>query len=163
MKKLLFIISILFLAATCEKKTTVNISVNDNFNTVQSGFIKASLVAGFDHVYDSCTLLIDDFKNAKQYKYESKQPVFNNLSLSSGNYGLSVYAPDTYEIQFYMSFIAYNRDIDIITGVNNIVLQAESSQSLILVDKASVDSGPTIKGLIMERVMHSVELKKTSN
>jgi hypothetical protein len=147
MKKLLF--AVLFLA--CEP--IINVSTDIAFNVRQNGFIKASLVTGFDHKYDSCTLLIDDHKNGTQVKVENNVPVFSNISLSEGQYGFSISTPDPHEIQFYMDFLAYDTDVTVIKGTNNIVLNAETNQSLILVDKNSVDAAPTVKGLVMELPM----------
>lgn len=150
MKKLILII----LVALGACQTRVNVTTTNSFDTiVQSGFIKASLVTGFEHKYDSCKLIIDDRKNGTQVTIENDVPIFNNISLSEGKYGFAVTTPDPYEIQFYMDFIAYDTDVDIVKGTNNIILNAETNQSLILVDKNSVDSAPTVKGTVMELQM----------
>ena len=126
-------------------KPNVNVTVSDNFTTVNSGFIKASIVTGFEHQYDSVELTVTNRANGLQYFYNNTVPIFNNISLSVGNYGFYMDTPEPDSIQSFMSFIAFRLDNAITSGDNDIVLDASSEQALILVERSTVDGAPTIQ------------------
>ncbi len=139
MKKLL----ILLFVVSCTP--TVDVRISENYVTMQSGFVKASLVDGFEHVYDSCELVVTNKATGVQYIYNAPQPVFDNISISHGNYGFYMSTPDPDSIQAYMAFTAYDTLVSIVSGANTVTLPAESRQALILVDKNTVDGAPTIQ------------------
>jgi len=150
--RLLKLLSFFLLFVACEPVVTVR--VDPRFNTVvETGFIKAaSIVANFDHQYDTCKLTVTrqvdvPGSQSSQYFYEKfGEPVFNNISLSQGTYGFYIASIDADTISSFMEFIAYNNSVSIVNGPNTVLLDnTESSQALILVDKTSVDGAPSIQ------------------
>jgi hypothetical protein len=137
MKKILLIL----LLASCQ--TTVQTELSDNFTHLQSGFINAGLVVGFEHVYDSCHFSATNTATNKQFFQDSRTPNMV-IGLSEGPYNFVLYTPDPDSIQSYLAFFAI-AEKTIIKGSNTVTLTATSKQSLILVDKSSVNGSPAVK------------------
>jgi hypothetical protein len=122
---------------------TPTVTVNTANNFVRVGIVQTSIVAGFQHQYDSCHLVITNQANNIQYIFDAKSPAFNNIPLSKGDYNIFMDTPEAPAISYYMAFVGYiNKSIT--SGANTVTIPIESKQALILVEKSTVDAVPSV-------------------
>ena len=157
MKNLLIYSIIIALAFICNCQSPptsdspiVRVTVKENFNQrINRGavFQKISMVAGFEHQYDSCFLLVSNETSGGQFKLVDLQgPEFGNVALSVGPHNFAAYTNESDTISHFMEFSAHSGlSYDIKPGINDIVLTQESKQGLILIDTTGIESVPSIK------------------
>jgi hypothetical protein len=150
MKNLLFIlIASMLLAATCQpQQETYFVKVNSqvDFKSVNPTlFTNISLVADFDHVYDSI-YVIATRADGKQYFFDNAKKPQLELPLGAGTYNIFMHTfGDPAPIEPFMYFNGYKDNIVAAKTPSEVMLPATTAQSLVLVQKSSVDAVPSIQ------------------
>lgn len=123
---------------------TISVGIEPDFKVTRHGvFELTSVVADFEHVYDSLNFSATNLGNNKQTLLSGNKPEFT-FAATAGTYSLYIGTKIQRRLERYAHFYADKQDAAISPTNKAITLPATTNQGLILIVKAGVQTIPTI-------------------